>query len=84
MTKSITSVFLSTSDMAELVSTAFTVLQRALREDLSYAQGWHDNLACAAIDEGVDSSTAQRIATRFMYNCFTVRTVQPNAGPEDK
>lgn len=55
---------------------AFAVLRNALQVDEHYAQGWHDNLACAAMDEGVDSPTAQKIATRFMKNCFNVNTRQ--------
>lgn len=55
---------------------AFDALKRALQSDADYAGGWHDNLACAAMDEGVDSPTANKIATRFMKNCFDVVTAQ--------
>lgn len=53
---------------------AFAELQHAMQYDPEYARGWHDNIACAAIDEGVKREAANRIAARFMYNCFRVRT----------
>lgn len=55
---------------------AFAALRTAMEEDAELAGGWHDNLACAALDEGIDSVTANKIATRFMKNCFGVDTKQ--------
>ncbi len=48
------------------VPTSMKVVTDALRNDPSYAWGWHCNIAMAARDEGVDVITAQRLAARFL------------------
>lgn len=53
---------------------ALATLSRAMRNDDDYARAWHDNLACCALDEGVDHATAQRIAVRAMQVAFKVDT----------
>lgn len=55
--------------MKTTVAEAFEVLRAAWNEESgpgSYVHGWHCNLAMAAVDEGVDRATADRIADRFM------------------
>ena len=49
-------------------------LSRALQADPDYANGWHANVACAAMDEGLDPAAANRAATRFMRAAFKVDT----------
>jgi len=51
-----------------------TPLKEALAADADYARGWHDNLACCAMDEGVGWEMAQAIAARFMRLAFDVDT----------
>lgn len=48
------------------VQQAMNRLKKEMKDDNSYAHGWHCNIAMAAQDEGVDFETAQRIASRFM------------------
>lgn len=43
---------------------AIATLENAIRGDDQYANCWHANFACAALDEGIDVATAQRIADR--------------------
>lgn len=49
---------------------ALEILQSSMAEDPEYAWGWHCVLACCAMDEGVDHTTANRIAGRFMSTAF--------------
>lgn len=56
------------------IKDAMLALRAALDRDPDYARGWHDNLACAAMDEGISHQTANPIAARFMFNTFGVRT----------
>ena len=55
-------------------SDGFDAVKRAVQSDDDYAWGWHCNIAVAAIDEGVDHATAQKIASRFMGWAFQVDT----------
>lgn len=53
------------------------------------ALGWHDNLACAAMDEGASWWRAQKIAARFMKTAFDVDTScvldnRPPFSPRDR
>lgn len=59
------------------VERAMNTLTDAVNADEGYLYGWHDNLACAAVDEGVDRATANRIAERFLYNLFEVHSKSP-------
>ncbi len=55
-------------------------LIRAFAADPDYAQGWHDNLAMAAFDEGLEIEAANRAASRFMKSAFDVVTSGPGGG----
>jgi len=52
----------------------FSEVKAAMQSDDDYAWSWHCNVACAAMDEGVDHKTAQKIAARFMGWAFQVDT----------
>ena len=52
-------------------------LRAAIQSDYSYAWAWHCNIACPAMDEGIDHTTANKIAARCMYTLFGVDTSQP-------
>ncbi len=54
----------------------FDVVKSAVKSDEGYALTWHCNIAVAAIDEGVDHKTAQKIAARFMGWAFQVDTMR--------
>ena len=56
---------------------AFKIVNRAIMNDPAYAWGWHCNVAMASVDEGMEAVAANRAASRFMYNCFRVRTKEP-------
>lgn len=49
-------------------------LSRAFQADPDYANAWHANVACAAMDEGLDPAAANRAGTRFMRAAFRVET----------
>ena len=53
---------------------AYRKLSLEMKADPEYAYSWHCNVACAAMDEGVDHETANKIATRFMSIAFQVKT----------
>lgn len=66
---------------------AMNSLRSAFASDPDYARGWHDNIACAAMDENVSHAIANRIAARFMFNAFGVKTgehvgIKPEDWPE--
>lgn len=48
------------------VPSSMEAVTKAMREDQSYAWGWHCNLAMAMRDEGVDAMVAERAAARFL------------------
>lgn len=56
------------------VEKEFETIQQLMKDDFDYAWGWHCNIACAAMDEGVDHATANKIACRFMKNAFDIST----------
>jgi hypothetical protein len=58
------------------VTTALAMkkLSLVMQRDPEYAYSWHCNIACAAIDEGIEHSVANRIASNFMSNAFKVTT----------
>lgn len=47
-------------------------LSRAFRSDPDYARGWQANIACAAMDEGLEPAAANRAAARFLKAAFNV------------
>ena len=53
---------------------AMDTVADAIANDDGYAIGWKANLAMAAVDEGVDSIVANRIADRFISLCFGADT----------
>jgi hypothetical protein len=53
---------------------ALAALRTNMEEDPKLAGAWHDNLACIAMDEGVDIVVANKIAMRFMKSYFDVST----------
>jgi hypothetical protein len=53
---------------------AFGDLRAAIQADPGYAWSWHCNVACSAMDEGLDHPAANRAAARFMFVCFGVDT----------
>ena len=55
---------------------AFDALASAMREDAGYAWSWHCNVAMAAVDEGVDRETANKVANTFMNRCFKVEEIE--------
>lgn len=59
------------------IAIAVQTIEHAIAEDDDYRRAWHANFACAAMDEGIDHETAQKIATR----CVAV--VSPRAGTEN-
>lgn len=56
------------------IPAALRVISEAMVGDPAYAHAWHCNVACAAMDEGVEWEKAQRIATRVMRLAFSVHT----------
>jgi len=61
----------------------YTELAARIRQDPEYAWSWHCVAAGAALDEGVDHETANRIASRAMYAMFGAETLHPSY-PEAK
>ena len=49
-------------------------LAAAFQADRYYAYVWHCNLACAAMDEGLELQAANRAAARVMQAAFGVDT----------
>lgn len=62
---------------SENVPQAMAVVTRAIQSDEGYLYGWHDNLAMAAYDEGVDIDRSNRIAQRFLRQLFDVDSKVP-------
>jgi len=56
----------------------YTELAALIRQDPEYAWAWHCVVSCAALDEGVDHDTANRIASRAMFATFGVETQHPD------
>jgi len=51
----------------ELKSAVLTLVDN-LGADEAFLNSWHANIACAAVDNGVDYNTAQKIASTFLSN----------------
>lgn len=54
------------------VSPEMKIISQAVRTDQDYAWSWQSNLACCAMDEGVEHAKANRIAAKFMRLLFNV------------
>lgn len=63
---------------ADQTKEAFETLKKAMEGDPGYALSWHCNIVWAAFDEGVTSDVANRVANRFMKNCFGIETKEPS------
>jgi hypothetical protein len=59
-------------------------LKDAFQRDSGYAWSWHCNLACCAMDEGMEHGAANRAAARFMKLAFGVESKEPARSVEDK
>lgn len=59
----------------------YAELSARIRSDPEYAWGWHCTVACAALDEGIDHESANKIAARAMYNMFQADTSAGPSGP---
>lgn len=59
-------------------------LRQAFQKHSDYAMSWHRNLACCALDEGVDHKTANLIASRFMKLAFEVVTEEPPTSKDNQ
>jgi hypothetical protein len=55
---------------------AMAALEKAIHNDPDYAWSWHCNIACAAMDEGLERVAANRAAARFMYAAFDCDTTK--------
>ena len=53
---------------------ALAEMKRAMDADPDYAWGWHCNLACCIMDEGVSHEVANKAASRFMKLAFAAVT----------
>lgn len=49
-------------------------MKRAMDADPDYAWGWHCNVACCIMDEGVDHERANKAASRVMKLAFAAVT----------
>ncbi len=54
-------------------------MRDAFFSDPEYAWGWHCNIACLLLDEGVDQLAANRRAQGFMKRAFDVEGYEPKA-----
>ena len=64
------------TEHASKTASAMQALSEAMLEDPDYAWSWHCNLACCAMDEGLDHEAANRAAERFMALAFNILRVQ--------
>lgn len=64
------------AEHANKTAKAMASLSEAMLEDPSYAWSWHCNLACCAMDEGLDHESANRAAERFMARAFNILRMQ--------
>lgn len=53
---------------------AMEALTDSMRRDPDYAWGWHCNIACLLLDEGVEYGAANKRAASFMKLAFDVDT----------
>lgn len=60
--------------MSKKVENAMHTLKRAFKLDKEFAHSWHCNLACSAMDAGVDPKIANDAAANFMKLAFDIDT----------
>ena len=53
------------------------LIEEKLADDSELAHGWHDNVACCIMDEGIPHGAANRAASRVMAHLFGVTTSRP-------
>lgn len=59
-------------------SIGLSMLKGVMKFHPDFAWTWHCNIACVAMDEGVNASTANLLAARFMMSAFEVDTAVKN------
>ena len=57
------------------VKKAMDTLRNAMISDPDYAWGWHCNIACLMLDEGLECKIANKKAASFMKLAFNVDTI---------
>ena len=65
------------------VPESMATVSNAIRNDPGYAWSWHCNIAMAAVDEGVDHMTANKLAARFLMILTGVDTTKNPAFPKE-
>ena len=65
------------------VPESMATVSNAIRNDPGYAWTWHCNIAMAAVDEGVDHMTANKLAARFLMILTGVDTTKNPAFPKE-
>ena len=65
------------------VPESMVTIIKAVRNDPAYAWSWHCNIAVAAMDEGVDHMTANKLAARFLMILTGVDTTKNPHFPKE-
>ena len=65
------------------VPESMATVSNAIRNDPGYAWSWHCNIAMAAMDEGVDHMTANKLAARFLMILTGVDTTKNPDFPKE-
>ena len=63
---------------------SMATVSKAIRNDPAYAWSWHCNIAVAAMDEGVDHMTANKLAARFLMILTGVDTTKNPLFPQEE
>ena len=66
------------------VPESMATVSKAIRNDPDYAWSWHCNIAMAAMDEGVDHLTANKLAARFLMILTGVDTTKNPFFPQEE
>ena len=66
------------------VPESMATVSKAIRNDPDYAWSWHCNIAVAAMDEGVDCMTANKLAARFLMILTGVDTSKNPFFPQEE
>ena len=66
------------------VPESMATVSKAIRNDPDYAWSWHCNIAVAAMDEGVDRLTANKLAARFLMILTGVDTTKNPFFPQEE
>ena len=51
---------------------AYNDMSKAMKKDPEYAYGWHCNIACPLMDEGMEHDKANQVAERLMKHLFGI------------